>query len=409
MLNFKSFLTESKNVHMEHIEELIFNEGVDGTRKAINFLRDIRDALSGSSNRTSNITVKWDGAPAIFAGIDPKDRKFFVGKKGVFNKNPQVFKTPRDIDNDPKFPNDLKDTFKIALAELKKIGIRDVVQGDLMFGPGDLTTEEIDGQSYTTFQPNTIVYAIPVNNKLAREMRAAKIGVVFHTLYKGKTLDTMKASFGSKIASRLRKSRSVWFDDANYKDQTGLVTFTGTETKNITSILSETGTLFKQTSAQVMNDIKNNEDLKVRMKTYNNSLIRQGKDISSNFSVNDLKDSIKTFWQKEIDKVKTEKSKDTKKQLRDDMIKFIDDNRSEIIKIYRLMGLLSKAKQVIIDKLNKGSKIKTFLRTAFGFTVTNEEGYVAIDKLSTGAVKLVDRIEFSRANFSPDVIKGWEK
>ena len=409
MMRFIDTLFESKagkNLHLEHIEDEIINHGVDGGRAAINFLRSLRDMLAGSARSSVNMTVKWDGAPAIFAGIDPSDGKFFVAKKSVFNINPKLYKTNAEIDAD--LSGALNSKFKIALAEFPKLGIKNVLQGDLMY-TDDIEEKTIEGTKYLTFQPNTIVYAIPVNNKLAREMRAAKIGVVFHTLYKGKTLDTMKASFGSKIASRLRKSRSVWFDDANYKDQTGLVTFTGTETKNITSILSETGTLFKQTSAQVMNDIKNNEDLKVRMKTYNNSLIRQGKDISSNFSVNDLKDSIKTFWQKEIDKVKTEKSKDNKKQLRDDMIKFIDNNRSEIIKIYRLMGLLSKAKQVIIDKLNKGSKIKTFLRTAFGFTVTNEEGYVAIDKLSTGAVKLVDRIEFSRANFSPDVIKGWEK
>ena len=141
--------------------------------------------------------------------------------------------------------------------------------------------------------------------------------------------------------------------------------------------------------------------------------VRVGAQVASKLgprAISALKKMDRSQVKNVVDKVKNAiKSKDTKKQLRDDMIKFIDDNRSEIIKIYRLMGLLSKAKQVIIDKLNKGSKIKTFLRTAFGFTVTNEEGYVAIVKLSTGAVKLVDRIEFSRANFSPDVIKGWEK
>ena len=144
MYKLKSYLAEEKNVHMEHIEELIFNEGVEGTRKAINFLRDIRDTLAGNAARPTNFTVKWDGAPAIFAGIDPSDNKFFVAKKGIFNQNPQLFKTPRDIDSDPKFPNDLKEPFKIALAELKKMGIRGVVQGDFMFGPGDVKKEDIN-------------------------------------------------------------------------------------------------------------------------------------------------------------------------------------------------------------------------------------------------------------------------
>ena len=85
MLNLKDFLKEEKNTHMEHVEDLIFNEGVTGTRKAINFLRDLRDMLAGNAKSKVTATVKWDGAPAIFAGTDPSDGKFFVATKGIFN------------------------------------------------------------------------------------------------------------------------------------------------------------------------------------------------------------------------------------------------------------------------------------------------------------------------------------
>ena len=195
MKTLKTLISEAEqNVHMEHVEDLVFNEGVDGTRKAINFLRDLRDMLAGNSSSKVTATVKWDGAPAIFAGIDPRDGKFFVAKKGVFNKNPKVYKTAAEVDADTQ--GDLATILKIALTEFKKLGIKKgVYQGDLMFTKADLKTETIDGEKYTTFHPNTIVYAVPYNSQLASKVRAAKIGVVWHTTYTGNSFKTMTASF----------------------------------------------------------------------------------------------------------------------------------------------------------------------------------------------------------------------
>ena len=208
MISFKE-LSESKagkNLHLEHLEDEIINYGVDGGRAAINFLRSLRDMLAGASRSSVNMTVKWDGAPAIFAGIDPADNKFFVAKKSVFNVDPKLYKTDAEIDDD--LSGTLNSKFKVALAELSKLGIKDVLQGDLMF-TDDLETETIDGQRMYTFQPNTIVYATPVNSDLGRTFARAKIGIVFHTTYKGDELQDMKASFGADI-SKLKKTSSVW-------------------------------------------------------------------------------------------------------------------------------------------------------------------------------------------------------
>ena len=120
-MKFSSFLAEQKNSHMEHLEDMIFNDGVDGARLAINSLRSLRDMLAGASDKAVNVTVKWDGAPAIFAGVDPSDGKFFVAKKGVFNVNPQLFKTEDDINR--SLSGDLANKFKIALREFSKLGI----------------------------------------------------------------------------------------------------------------------------------------------------------------------------------------------------------------------------------------------------------------------------------------------
>ena len=202
-MRFTEMITESKagkNLHLEHIEDEIINFGVDGGRAAINFLRSLRDMLSGSARSSVSMTVKWDGAPAIFTGIDPSDGQFFVAKKSVFNVNPKLYKTDKEIDAD--LTGALNSKFKVALAELSKLGINNVLQGDLMY-TDDTSEETIDGTKYITFQPNTIVYAVPVDSDLGKTMNKSKIGIVFHTTYEGKELQSMKAKFGADISLSL--------------------------------------------------------------------------------------------------------------------------------------------------------------------------------------------------------------
>ena len=156
MQKLSTFIAEQKNTHMEHLEDMIFNDGVDGARLAINSLQNLRDMLAGRGKSKVNVTVKWDGAPAIFAGVDPADGKFFVAKKGIFNVNPQLFKSQADIN--AALSGELKTKFSIALREFAKLGIRKgVYQGDLMFTKGDVKVATVAGEKYYTFQPNTIV------------------------------------------------------------------------------------------------------------------------------------------------------------------------------------------------------------------------------------------------------------
>ena len=211
-----------KNLHLEHIEDEILNYGITGGRASINFIQSLRDMFAGASRSSINMTVKWDGAPAIFAGIDPEDGKFFVGKKSVFNVEPQLYKTNADID---KYTSgDLNAKFKVALQEFPKLGIKGVLQGDLMF-TDDVESQTIDGVKYFTFQPNTIVYAAAQDSELGQQIKSARIGVVWHTTYTGNELQSMKASFGADI-SKLKRVRTVWVDDASYRDVSGRATFT---------------------------------------------------------------------------------------------------------------------------------------------------------------------------------------
>ena len=409
IMKFSEYLKEEKNTHMTHLEDQVIYGGVNGARSAILGLRSLRDMLAGESTSSTDVTVKWDGAPAVFCGQDPADGKFFVAKKGIFNKNPKVYKSESDIDED--IPGaDLNAKMKIAFQELSKLGIKGVVQGDIMFTSDDLKKENIDGDSYITFHPNTIVYAVPMSSDEAKRIRQARIGVVFHTTYKGKDFESMRASYGVDV-DKFRKVKSVWAQDATVRDLSGSVTLTKSETAEVTKALSLAGKIFKQISSTTLKQIENNQDLAKTIETYNNTFVRANKPIGDTKKhVDGLIKYIENKYQKEIDKLKSEKGKAGKMAKRDEFLKFFSDSNKRNLKLlFDLQKAIVVAKLKIINKLNKLNKMNTFVKTKNGFKVTGAEGFVAIDKIGGGAVKLVDRLEFSANNFSPDIIKGWDK
>ena len=414
MITFKDMLLEDKggkNLHLEHLEDEIINFGVDGGRAAINFLRSLRDMLAGSSRSSVNMTVKWDGAPALFAGIDPEDSKFFVAKKSVFNVNPKLYKTNGEIDAD--LSGTLNSKFKVALSELSKLGIKGVLQGDLIF-TDDLDDESIDGVKYLTCQPNTIVYAVPVGSKLGKNWKKAKIGIVWHTTYTGDTLQDMKASFGVNI-SGLRTPSSVWMDDATYKDTAGKSTFTKEETAEVTRALSATGKTFQRISAPKLRSfIALQESMTgtlagASLKTYNNSKVRAGEIIKNPAQhAKGYEKWVQLSIQKQIDKVKSPAGKKKYQNQQKEYMREVRKHTGNLVQIITFQNLLVDAKMQIVKKLNSVKGLTdTFIKTSNGFKVTNPEGYVAIDRVSGGAVKLVDRMEFSFNNFT--AIKAWDK
>lgn len=409
MKKFTSFLIEEKNTHMEHIEDNVLNGGVQGARESIKFLRSLRDMLSGSSDAAVNVSVKWDGAPAIFAGTDPSDGKFFVAKKGVFNKNPKVYKTDAEVDADTS--GDLAVKLKLALKHLPDLNIKGVIQGDFLFSKRDLKKQKVQGKSYITFHPNTIVYAVPTDVPLAREISKSKIGIVWHTSYTGNSFETMKASFGKNIADTLTQSSAVWAVDAEYKDVSGNATMTKKQTKDITSILSAAGKTFNSIDAAGLNGISANDELLLRMKTFLNTKVRKQQKVTNvKKAVQEMIDYMHNYYQIESDKKKSERGKagvDEKK--REVMKYFSDTNKTNLENILTLMNHLVDAKEILIKQMNKVKGLDTFLLTDKGFKATGQEGFVAIDRVGRNAVKLVDRMNFSYANFSPNVKKGWQR
>jgi hypothetical protein len=410
-MNFTQFLTESKkegaNLHLEHIEDEILNRGIAGARDAINFLQALRDMLAGHSQTKVNVTTKWDGSPAIFCGINPDNGKFFVGTKGVFNANAKLNYTDDDIDtNHPGEGLNVK--LKVALRYLPKLGIKGVLQGDMMFAKGDLSNKTLDGEDYITFQPNTLVYAVPADSKLAKTMQAAQLGVVFHTSYTGKTFADMKASFNIDIKN-LTPTKDVWFRDAYFTDASGTASFTEEETKTITSILSTVGSTFKQTNAMSINRISSSDTVREYIKTFNNTKVREGQKITNTTAhVRELIKWVEEKLNKDIVSAKMEKTKRDKTMIKNEIMRTIRGSSSDLIKIFDMQNGMVDAKNMIIKKLQQLRQVtSTFVQTEDGFKVTNPEGFVAVDRLKGNAVKLVDRLEFSHLNFTAQ--KNWSK
>jgi len=378
---------------------------VNGTRQAILALRELRDMLRGVHD--GSVSVKWDGAPAIFAGIDPRDGNFFVAKKGIFNKNPKVYKSNADVDADTS--GDLATKLKLALQYLPALGIKGVIQGDFLFGPGDVKTKKIKGESYVTFHPNTIVYALPAKSDGAKAVKSAKIGIVWHTTYTGNTFESMRASYGVDV-SKLKSTKTVWSQDAMLRDLTN-ITMSKKDTEIVNEYLSQAGFLFNKIAGSTLRQLEGNKELTMLIETFNNSYVRQGRVITdTGRHVSELIKWISARYEKDIQKLKTDKGKAGKQAKLDKILSFFSEsNKASLKYMFDLQKVIVLAKLKLINNLNKLSKVNTFVKTRNGYKVTGEEGYVAIDKLGGDAVKIVDRMEFSFNNFSPDILKGWDK
>jgi len=396
------FITEDKNTHLEHLEDEIINNGSKGARTSIEFLKSIKKMLQGGKGG-SNVSVKWDGAPAIFAGTNPENGRFFVGTKSIFNATPKINYTVSDISRN--HGGALADKLAVALKYLPKLGIKGVLQGDLLFTSDDKKNAVVNGEKSVVFTPNTITYAVPVaSTSMYNRIRAAKIGIIFHTSYSGKTMKGLKASFGAGVGG-LRQNSNVFFDDARYKqaEDPGL---NKAEEKRFDAIIRMAeGSVYKGGAfIDLIKKDKGPLSLGVQLKTFFNTYIRAGQKIGNAKALtNNFEVYFRGKLKKEIDSKKTDKSKQKYEEILEAGMKILRPNRQGLYFAIASYITLQTAKSMLLSKLNQIQSIGSFMRTSTGYKVTNPEGYVAINK--GNAVKLVDRLVFSQANFN--VAKDW--
>ena len=396
----------AKNTHMTHVEDLILIEGSAGSPKVIKFLKEMMTFLSGKPGSGLAVTTKYDGAPAIVCGTDPADGKFFVGTKSVFAKTaPKLCKSYSDIQQ--MYDGVLAQKLTASFQYLQNAGIRGVLQGDLMF-TNDKKTENIDGKTYITFRPNTLTYAVDPNSKLGKDIKRAELGIVFHTKYTGQSMAEMSASF-NVTDSDFKSGGAVWAQKASFKDIGRVASMSGNEKSKYEAAIRRTEGSLKQCNRLLDKIQSGKKTLQVDtefLKFFNN-YVKAGSNIPSvDRAYVDFMYHMAKEYDKIINKLKTVKSQSQKAGKFVEVIDFIESNEREFKMLIASYMNIQFCKNILVDKMKKVQALRLFVDMGNGdYQATTDEGYVAIS--GADAVKLIDRLEFSKLNFT--VPKNWDK
>lgn len=395
----EEILHEFKRAHLEHIEDIILLNGHEGGQAVVGYFTDIYKMLKGNSSTALQVSVKWDGAPAVICGINPDNGKWFVGTKSVFNKDtPKINYTKQDIARNHG-TEDLGQKLLKCLVHLKKLNIQGVVQGDLMFTDGDLEPRNINNREFLTFKPNTIVYAVASDSDLGKQITQAKVGIIFHTNYRGDKMADMDAEAGVDVTN-FTKSPDVWFDNASYKNVSGSATFTQDESSSFAQGISILKDLLTKVPRNLGSLLGGNPDFIATFQMFINSEIKQGR------VPTDIGQFIKNFQefyiarlQKQIAGLKASKAIATRQKKIQDMKKFIVAVKNPLRTMLAFYKQAQNLKSLALQKMNQAMAVGTFAQTDNGLEVTDPEGFVAVGT-DGGAVKLVDRLTFSRRNLT---------
>ena len=391
-------LNEFKRTHLEHIEDIVITDGYAGGQAVVEYFRGLLLTLKGSSSEAMSVSVKWDGAPAVVCGTNPDNGRFFVGTKSVFAQNAKVNYTKKDIAKNHG-TEELGQKLLKCLVHLKKINIQGVVQGDLLYTDEDITRKNIGGKPHITFTPNQITYAVQEGTDLAKQIDAAKVGIIFHTTYVGDKLSDMNAQAGVDVESFSQNS-AVFFDNASYKDVSGSAKFTDEETKQFFNGIEKLESLLNAVPRDLSTVLGQNIDFVPTFQLYINAMVKQGQ-VPTN--VNKFLQGFKKFYidrmQQQISGLKAQKAL----QLRQDKIKqmpvFLNRAKKPLQAMLTFYKAVQTMKAFILRKMNQAMAIGSFTQTDSGLEVTEPEGFVAVDKAGN-AVKLVDRLGFSRRNLT---------
>jgi hypothetical protein len=391
-------LTEFKRTHLEHIEDIVITDGYEGGKAVIEYFRGLLLTLKGSSSEAMSVSVKWDGAPAVVCGTNPDNGKFFVGTKSVFAQAAKINYTKKDIATNHG-TDELGQKLLNCLVHLKKLNIQGVVQGDLLYTDEGITRKNIEGKPHLTFTPNTITYAVPEGSELSKQIDRAKIGIIFHTTYAGDSLASMNAQGGADVSS-FAKSNDVFFDNASYKDVSGSAKFTDDETKKFYNSIEKLETLLNSVPRDLASVLGQNTDFVPMFQMYINAMVKQGKLPTD---VNKFLLGFRKFYadrmQQQMSGLKAQKALQLRQDKMKQMPQFLSGARAPLQAMLTFYKAVQQMKMFILKKMNQAMAIGSFQQTDGGLEVTEPEGFVAVDK-SGNAVKLVDRLGFSRRNLT---------
>ena len=408
--SFRGFLEESaptgKLTHLQHLEDLVLDEGVPGLALAEEVLREFHVMLrDGGVSRSMNVRTKWDGAPSVVFGHDPADGQFFVATKAAFSKTPKLMKTHDQIVaayGDSGVANKLH----TCLSELALLRPKHIFQGDLIF-TDDVREQHIDGTDYLTFRPNTILYAVDKHSEFGQRIARAQLGIVLHSMYEGHgnsfanyhVVSTSPMAF----ASLAHSSRVVAIDNT-FDDLSGTVTFTDTEETDFVLAMHRIREIAGKVPASTIS-LFSTKPLHPLIQQFLNARVRSGALAGSGSrALQELVSFLTDRRDKEISERKTPEGQDRIRAQFDGWLRDLMQHKDHAEMWFNLHAALNTAKILVLRKLTQAKNVATFVPTPEGLRATSHEGFVATSH-SGRMVKLVDRLEFSRNNFL--VPKQW--
>ena len=391
--------------HLEHIEDLIITDGIEGCKTAVDILEKV-----AFKNKSVSIKTKVDGAPSVIAGIDPLTKRFFIGTKSLFNKTPKINFSLADIDRNHGHATGLSRKLKLGLMYFP-LTIKDgIYQGDFMFDFDDLAFNE--DRTEVSFKPNTIEYRVS-DKKMLEEIENSRIGVIWHTKYTCDCPSNLKESskylkveFGGDV-SKIKKDPAVWTASTDFVDNYSASKMNRLQimmfAEGLKTIKDVTSILLPCTDEIFTRDSKISELAMI----FINARIRKGQEfINKEETLYEFLSFISNKYQKRIDKLSTDKSKQKLQDEFDSIKKDIllkENWRQTIMVVFEIHSWLQSLKDTVISHLEKASKNDS-LKNYIEGEVTGPEGYVVITK-NNQAFKFVNRMKFSKANFN--IEKGW--
>lgn len=405
---FLQFMTEGaadNKSHLTHLEDFVF-DGPEGVPMTLEVLREVGRALAGGGvTKALNIHSKFDGAPSLNFGLDPADGRFFVATKGAFAKIPKLAKSHEEIDL--LYQSGVKDVLHQALDLLPLLNPSGALQGDVMFSAGTKKLQMVGGEQCVTFQPNTIMYAVPVQSAMGQQVMKAKFGIVVYTMFTGsgsfptgyKQTPISPAVFGA-----LSRTPQVMVYDNTYEDLSGTASFTQTEQVTFAEFLKEIAAVAAHIKPETYTLVQT-EPVKGYLATFINAHIRQNKRVSAQTAVDDFIAYLHDQRDKEVSTRKTPAAQATQHQRFATLVDAIDAHRSSLLMMFQVHVLTDAAKMMVVHKLDQVTALQTFVPSGDGFEVTSPEGYVATSHQGH-LVKFVNRLNFSRLNFQS--IKSWK-
>ena len=391
-MNFKQYLLEAASedrlTHLEHVEDHIIHSGEEGFTHAFHNLNDVHEQLSGKKNKTT-IMTKYDGSPSIVFGHHPETGKFFVTTKSAWNKNPKLNYSEKDIEANHGHQPGLVQKLKTAMQHLPKVTPKTgVYQGDLMHSGVKSASnphgDVIEHGGKYHFTPNTITYSTQKGSEEGQGIGKSKLGVVVHTAYHGNKFDNLKPDYAPDLSHFGKHPDVHMIDNRNDVQHAKLSTEQGLNFKH--HMGAATNFFKDKNTSKAFKHIQGHEE---HLSTFINKSIRDNKEPN----VSDYAEHVKARHLKEIAKVKTQKSIDQKTGNMNDQLSHIEKNKGSFAHVLNIHKHLQKAKDELVHALSAKPKYE---HTING-TASKPEGYVVVR--NNRPTKLVDRQEFSRANF----------